>query len=478
MNLFFFHCWSRQHRPRGVLRLRTAARSLAPPRVFRPLMIRVLLAILFLPALSAPLFASLRDCFEATCRITSGPSCGSGCVFDRSDGYLYVLTNAHVVTRSDTVRCEFWRDGRQSSPVLARVVFRDERADVAVVAVPESVFGGRLPKVIPLSDPATRPESGEPVFSVGCALGNWPTAWIGRLLSASPEETRFLPPPANGRSGSAVFDAEGTRIVGLIFGRDETHGQGLAVPLDAIRASLHTPGRIVRTQACPDGLCPLPQTGLFCSPPRNDGWRASPETPAWPGYPPQPSINLDSTNQKLDEIARLLREMRAADTPRQEVQPEVELRLNQAEETAQAAQSRSERLEQGLNLVQGALSKITGDFDTLPERIRERLEKVRTEGDEDMTTRETLRAYVKDYASEKLSDGTLGLTTGKLLGGALGLSGPLALGFGAAGWFISRRLGKKVDGDESLLVSRLIERLSDRIETLRQDVRQSSGGKA
>ena len=87
---------------------------------------------------AGPARAALSDCIDATCRITTDDgSRGSGCVFEITQGSVYVLTAAHVVGNNQTVQCEFWHDGHQSSPLSGRVVGRSEAVDAAIVAVPE-----------------------------------------------------------------------------------------------------------------------------------------------------------------------------------------------------------------------------------------------------------------------------------------------------------------------------------------------------
>ena len=84
--------------------------------------------------------AAISDCIDATCRISAGDARGTGCAFEHSQGYVYVLTNAHVVGANDTVTCEFWRAGHRSEPIRGRVMVRvdDGQCDAAVIAVPDS----------------------------------------------------------------------------------------------------------------------------------------------------------------------------------------------------------------------------------------------------------------------------------------------------------------------------------------------------
>ena len=63
--------------------------------------------------------------------------------------------------------------------------------------------------------------------------------------------------------------------------------------------------------------------------------------------------------------------------------------------------------------------------------------------------------------------GGAGWTVGKLLGGALGLSGPLAFALGGGLWLVSRRIGHKIRAGEPLLIERLFDRLGGKLDDLR-----------
>lgn len=222
--------------------------------------------------------ADLAQCIDATCRITAeGGALGTGCVFCRGEGKVFVLTNAHVVGRSTTVHCEFWSQGHQSVPLQGRVQARDASVDAAIVVICETMFAGRLPPVIPLAVVGDEPPAMAAVFSVGCAGGAWSTGWKGHVLGYESDGSMvFLPPPANGRSGSAVFDAEGTRIVGLLRARASDDSYGIAVGLAALRGKLTAAGRgeNERPAQCGPNGCPpgdsCPETG------KAGGWNLLP----------------------------------------------------------------------------------------------------------------------------------------------------------------------------------------------------------
>jgi len=185
--------------------------------------------------------ASLADCLDATCRIQAPDgSTGTGCAFEISQGTVFVLTNRHVVGAADRVQCVFWQQGHQSAALAGSVLARSDQVDVALVTIPASAFEGRPPRVVPLASGGTRLTEGETVTSVGCANGAWATGWKGHVLGYDGTSVCFTPPPADGRSGSALFDAGGQRIVGLIWGRlEQGEGRGYAVTVENLYRALN-----------------------------------------------------------------------------------------------------------------------------------------------------------------------------------------------------------------------------------------------
>jgi len=175
---------------------------------------------------------------------------GSGFVID-GDGYI--ATNAHVVTtqrdsttvRADQVYIEF-SDGNR---VPARIVGDDPNADVALLKVdPEglSLTPLRLGESASLA-------VGDPVAAIGSPFGERQSLTIG-VISALDRTiqslTRFAIGDAiqtdaainPGNSGGPLLDAEG-RVIGINAqiksqsGGGE--GVGFAIPVDAVRRSLH-----------------------------------------------------------------------------------------------------------------------------------------------------------------------------------------------------------------------------------------------
>lgn len=181
--------------------------------------------------------------FDAACRVsTASGSVGSGCVFDVNRQWadaVLVLTAAHVLGSEPTAACEFWRAGHQSRKLPAQVLAADRQIDAAILIVPARAFGGILPAAIPLGTAADNPPAGATIRSVGCASGSWATGFEGRVLqNDSRGNLWFVPPPAGGRSGSALTNAAGDRIVGLLQVRAQDNSHGGATNIATLRARL------------------------------------------------------------------------------------------------------------------------------------------------------------------------------------------------------------------------------------------------
>lgn len=266
---------------------------------------------------------TLDDALDAVCRIHAPDgSLGTGCVFAIDEGRdaVYALTNAHVAGEraGGEVTVEFWRDGHASRELPGSVDFAvlndDLGCDIAVVAVRLSTFGQTPPRVIALQERGLEICPGDPVVSVGCARGAWPSLFRGHVAELEPSRITFVPPVANGRSGSALLTSDGSRIIGLVGWRRDDTGVGVAMNLESVYGALNgellagharpsEPG-IVRAgelsmggrlapipiqqpgQNCPDGNCWRPFRG-FSSAPRTAPPSKNPQPNnsggAWPG---------------------------------------------------------------------------------------------------------------------------------------------------------------------------------------------------
>lgn len=294
-------------------------------------------AVLLLMAVSPLLAADLTRAIEATCRVTAGNSIGTGCVFSHHAGYVYILTNEHVVGSAREVDCEFWQQGHLSRKIRGVVTSTTTEADAAVIAIPLDSFGGAVPPAVPLATRAMIP--GETVISVGCAKGAWATTFIGHIKSDDGEEIQFIPPPANGRSGSAIFSSDGSCIVGLLRARNDTTHQGIASTVGRVvrflRIGVRRIAQRVASGGCPGGVCPSPGGGSdadrFMLPYRRQQQQPQQVYPTLPQQPqqiyPMPmapiqrpqSDDLSGIEDRLDgltaSIDLLVEELRGANPP-------------------------------------------------------------------------------------------------------------------------------------------------------------------
>lgn len=468
----------------------------------RPSLAAVVLAVLICGA-PQELRAAIAECIDATCRLTAGHSRGTGCVFEVSGGRVFVLTNAHVVGGAATVRCEFWRHGHCSLPLTGRVIARRETAhcDAAIVALEVSQFAGWVPRAIPLAPPTAILRPGEPITSVGCARGAWSTSWKGHVLGYRNGDLHFVPPPENGRSGSAIFDAAGTQIVGLLRARTGDDAAGVACTVQALYANLSQPAAYQDVQCSPDGSCCPGGSNLFPllgnrrrlpedQQPYFPGERLQPPGSAdpWPGLgsPRLEGVEEDRLSKQIGQVGEDLRglttkvdELLAEIRKRSEAlspQPPAE-RVDSTAREAQLARAKAEANSQAIDEMrqdhkqtEGLLDELVRDHMSLHERIAARREKVsgqlREELGRDPTRGEVAGAYVRDFAQERLSCGA-GWTLGKVLAGSLGLSGPLAAGLAVAGFFAAKRIRRKIDEGEPLLIQQIHDRLSEKLDHLR-----------
>jgi len=286
---------------------------------------RFLLAIA-LALMSLPASAGIDEQFDACTRITASNSIGTGAVYGMMPDYTAILTNQHVVGSEKSVTCEFWSRGHQSGKLPGQVLVADSSIDAALVLVPTAAFGGVFPK--PLSWAASNPPVGALVRSVGCANGSWATAWQGHVTRYEGGQMFFVPPPAGGRSGSAICNEAG-QIVGLLRIRTGD-GEGGAVDLPTLLSKIAPAAKVnfntfrpdrelAAYVQCPGGNCP----GGSCPTPQyDDGFglrrpilplRPTPAPPisgssAWPTLPaptPAPGPAPTDLSPVIDAIGKL-----------------------------------------------------------------------------------------------------------------------------------------------------------------------------
>lgn len=206
--------------------------------------------IIFLAA--SPTFASIKEAMQATVQLftyyettvddvlVKKQSGGSGVIFKVDKENLYIFTASHVVSEKKNfeikkddpkveftlkqVKVQFFVDGFSSPRIDAKLHWRSYEVntynDLAMISIKKADLRNyTLPKPIPIADKNRTLNFRETIISCGCPNLSWPTLWFGHV--AARQESlytfKFNPPPIGGRSGSAIFNENGTKVLGIII---------------------------------------------------------------------------------------------------------------------------------------------------------------------------------------------------------------------------------------------------------------------
>ncbi|KAA1258366.1 hypothetical protein LF1_08850 [Rubripirellula obstinata] len=230
-------------------------------------MCRVATAVALLLILPAVIFAvppesSTDIALRASCRIFAGNARGSGVIFDADADNYRVLTNAHVVGKTgNRVKLEFEHSGYRSDPIVGRVVRShiapNTSIDLAIVELPRTSFPGPMP-VVPLAGVASKDAA--TVLTVGAQGGAAVSLQRGHIVRQTRGLIYYKPEALPGRSGSPLFDADGSRVVGLVAWRT---GDGHGLAMNAARVRSFVRGEVSHDDIeadLPDDAIPLWQS--------------------------------------------------------------------------------------------------------------------------------------------------------------------------------------------------------------------------
>ncbi|MGA2032320.1 MAG: hypothetical protein ABSG68_08705 [Thermoguttaceae bacterium] len=239
----------------------------------------VMAGLLAVVCLAPSANAALEKELNSVCLIANANARGTGTCFT-TRGAVGVITAAHVAG-SGNVTCQFVRNGYVSAPIAGQVVQSDKDLDVSLIVIPKAAFGGLLPTPIALGTAADLPKPGAIVDTVGCPAAAMPTGEKLHVIKYENCRIIYGPRPEHGRSGSSIFTADGTKIIGLIcgfYGGSGMNDGGEGPRCDCIRQRFanvdwtHIAERVnamspqpvvwmvpenAECENCPNGLCPL-----------------------------------------------------------------------------------------------------------------------------------------------------------------------------------------------------------------------------
>tara|TARA_R100001463_G_scaffold2974_1_gene12331 strand:- start:3771 stop:5027 length:1257 start_codon:yes stop_codon:yes gene_type:complete len=183
---------------------------------------------------------NMRDVFESTVRIRAKDSrgsvmwMGSGNVYRKENGRLFILSNNHVCDNpKGSITVQFILGGKQTIEYKVRVdlCVEENGVDVAVVSLPHGRILDKVP-VIPIRE--AKIETGQQIFHVGCDAGHPQNAQIGEVQSVSENHFLFWPSAYPGDSGSSIvhFDEDGEGyIVGLVAWQAGLNGKTVGMAM-------------------------------------------------------------------------------------------------------------------------------------------------------------------------------------------------------------------------------------------------------
>jgi len=246
--------------------------------------ITISLIILLMPAIGYGKSLTLEQISEATARVSSSNGRGTATVIKKTLPFTYkgvnyppgffCQTNYHVVGNDNTVSIEFFRNGRISNPISAKVIWRrfngNTSIDIALLWIPQSIFNNiNHPRVIPLAPADYELKNGQIIRAVGCANGGWARGWTGHITTAyeSSGATEFFPKTIGGESGTGIVvdipDKNGemqTRVAILLAWSTQDRGAGLSnklihkIRLGQVISNINLPSYYQRV------IKPLPST--------------------------------------------------------------------------------------------------------------------------------------------------------------------------------------------------------------------------
>ncbi|MEA1974497.1 MAG: trypsin-like peptidase domain-containing protein, partial [Bacillota bacterium] len=170
--------------------------------------------------------------------IRTNESSGSGVVFKKDDGKIYIITNNHVVDGANELLVEIVTDDFQK----AEVVGKDAISDIAVIAIDNSEkYDGTIPVEFADSDAL---KAGQKVIALGNPLGYNNTVTVGvisaldrELQGANPFKLIQTDAAINpGNSGGALLNSQG-ELIGINtikISETSVEGIGFAIPVNSI----------------------------------------------------------------------------------------------------------------------------------------------------------------------------------------------------------------------------------------------------
>lgn len=173
--------------------------------------------------------------FESVVKVSAGKSNGTGNCINEDKDYFYFLTNKHVIGNSRAVSLNFYRDGFESKPISAEVIWSAYRStepvDMALLKVKKESLGGWKPAIIKFELNDSLYKVGDTIMTIGCPKAGWPRAYKGHITSLENGCYKFIPTVIPGQSGSLLLNENGTKAIGLIAWYEGKYGKAMSLEI-------------------------------------------------------------------------------------------------------------------------------------------------------------------------------------------------------------------------------------------------------
>ena len=110
---------------------------------------------------------------------------GSGLAYKVESNRVFIISNEHVCGSADKITAEFFRDGRSLGEFDMRVDLCKQSNDGIDIGVISCNVGTKLKGIEPIPFTSEKVATGDEVFFVGSARGEWPKGKIGRVIQVT-----------------------------------------------------------------------------------------------------------------------------------------------------------------------------------------------------------------------------------------------------------------------------------------------------
>lgn len=186
-------------------------------------MFRHLLTVLLIFCATSACFAGKQEVRDATCKIYAGYGgdewyTGTGFVYHVDSEKVYVMTAGHVIDKQPKkILAEF--GGKKL--VATRQWFISENTehdDLGIIAIDRDLFD-KVPKPLRLARPDYKPIIGTSVWTFGYGGGE-AGEFDSVIHTHGPSFIQTMRVVEKGRSGSALYDEDADRVIGVIIRTD------------------------------------------------------------------------------------------------------------------------------------------------------------------------------------------------------------------------------------------------------------------